>query len=146
MRLRPPPDLARALGRLALLGCAGFAAAAAVADTTRPADPMAEVQRLIGDAACRSDADCRTIGVGHRACGGPLRYLPWSAWRTSAHALQRAATASRAAPVGGDAPTMSTCQVPVDPGARCVGAAAGAAAAAARPGTCQLRADAPAVR
>jgi len=109
--------------------------ARAAGGTTAPqatADPMATVRRLIGDAACRSDADCRTIGVGHRACGGPLHYLPWSAWRTSAHALQQAAAATRVpAPTTGEG-TMSSCQVPMDPGAHCAGTTPGA------PGICRL--------
>ena len=123
----------RALAIVAI-GLSGTVAwADAAPGGTRRADPMAQVLHLVGDAACRSDADCRTIGVGHRACGGPQRYLAWSAWRTSAHALQHAAAATRTpAPPTGEG-MVSTCQVPVDPGARCAGAAAGQA------GTCQLR-------
>ena len=135
--LRPCAWVAVAAGLL--LSGAGARADGATA-ARAPADPMAAVQRLIGDAACRSDADCRTVGVGHRACGGPLSYLPWSAWRTSAHALQQAAAATREpVPAAGEG-TVSTCQVPVDPGARCIGASAGA------PGTCRLRQDAPVIR
>lgn len=144
--------------RVLLIALAAMSAGSAWADGSRagtgPADPMAEVQRLIGDAACRNDADCRTVGVGHRACGGPQAYLPWSAWRTSARALDQAAAATRAparatagaAPARTPEPMMSTCQVAVDPGARCVGATPGTPGGSGRSGTCQLRQDAPTAR
>lgn len=121
---------------LALLGTG------AVADTTAPkakagaADAQAKVQALIGDAACRSDADCHTLPVGRRACGGPAQYLPWSAWRTSGKALTDAAAPTlKAAPAEGEG-MMGTCQVLMDPGAQCQRAAG---AASSTPGRCVLR-------
>lgn len=157
MPCRPPaliPPPARRLRTPALLIAAGaLCTGSAWADGARPAagpaDPMARVQQLIGDATCRSDADCRTIGVGHRACGGPQAYLPWSSRRTPARdvgALEAAAAATRTAPARTTEPMMSSCQVAVDPGARCVGAVAGSAGAPSRPGRCQLREAAPPVR
>jgi hypothetical protein len=128
---------ARAHHRAALAWALGLVTATACANGPSPATPdrLAPVLALVGDAACRSDADCRTIGVGQRACGGPSRYLAWSAWRTSGHALEKAAAATRVPPVS---PTgegmMSTCQVLADPGAQCV-----RPAATAGQGTCQLR-------
>ncbi len=136
--------------RALLIALAAMSAGSAWADGSRagtgPADPMAEVQRLIGDAACRKDADCRTVGVGHRACGGPQAYLPWSAWRTSAPALNQAAAATRTAPPRTTEPMMSTCQVAVDPGAHCAAVAPGKSGAGERSGVCQLGPAAPRAR
>ena len=33
---------------------------------------------LIGDAACKSDADCRAIAFGDKPCGGPWSYKIYS--------------------------------------------------------------------
>ena len=91
---------------------------------------------LIGDARCDDNAECRSVALGQRACGGPESYLAWSSRRTDAATLERAvaefAAASRPARPG-DA--LSTCEVLRDPGAFC-------ARDAARPGTagrCRLR-------
>ncbi len=100
-----------------------------------PAAPIAiTVESLIGDAACDTDAQCRTVAVGAKACGGPAAYLPWSARQTDGAQLQ--ATAGRAT---ADARTlieksgvMSNCSIVIDPGAYCappsvaVGASSGA--------------------
>lgn len=81
-----------------------------------------DVRRLIGDAACAGDDECRTVAVGTQACGGPAAFLAWSTRRTSREALDAAVArydASRGAAVarGG---AISTCQVLTDPGATCV--------------------------
>lgn len=105
-------------------------------------DPMAELQRLIGDARCRSDNECRTIAIGTQACGGPAAFLAWSTRQTSAQALRKAAaryTRAQGAPALRDG-NASTCRVLRDPGARCEWPAAGATAAAA-PGHCRLRSE-----
>lgn len=56
------------------------------------ADPgdsgLASIEQLIGDAPCHSDAECRVIGVGAKACGGPQAYRAWSTSATDAQALQ----------------------------------------------------------
>ena len=94
-----------------------------------PADTLAAVQSLIGDAACSSDAQCRSVGVGARACGGPDSYLAWSTARTDGAALdaaaQRHAAARRKANESGR--SMSICRFEVDPGAVCAPADASAA-------------------
>lgn len=101
-----------------------------------PAQAMARVQALVGEAACRSDADCQTLPVGRRACGGPAQYLPWSAWRTSGKALSEAAAPTlKAAPAEGEG-MMGTCQVLMDPGAQCQRPPAAPPSA---PGRCVLR-------
>lgn len=82
---------------------------------------QAEVQRLIGRAACNDDAQCRTLPLGARACGGPESFVAWSVLGTDQAALQRAAArytqwqAQEQARRG----AMSICMVETDPGAVC---------------------------
>ena len=83
---------------------------------------LARIRAEIGQAACASDNQCRTLGVGERACGGPAGWLAWSGdaargqrldgWAAELAALQRKRYQ--------DSGMMSTCQVLPDPGARCV--------------------------
>lgn len=83
---------------------------------------MARIQAEIGSARCDSDAQCRTLPLGHKACGGPLRFVPWSvavsrgdklqAWADELAALQR----KRQSQSG----MVSNCMVLMDPGARCL--------------------------
>lgn len=86
----------------ALSGCAaspGPAPAPAVASATEPApfsavaSAQAHVDALIGDAACDTQDQCHSVGVGAKACGGPERYLPWSDKVTDRNALQQAVQA-----------------------------------------------------
>lgn len=97
-------------------GCAARSPVAS-APTSR-----ASVEALIGEASCDADAQCRTVGVGAKACGGPARYLAWSSRHTDATALQRAVEddARRARAEAEKAGILSNCSVTVDPGATCV--------------------------
>ncbi len=108
-------------------GCAG-ADAPAAADTA-----VEKIRALIGDAACDSDAQCRTVPVGAKACGGPSYYLPWSTKRTDEAALREATAGSLAPPVRRDPGMRSDCMLVTDPGAYC--------AASDSPGvrSCRLR-------
>lgn len=106
---------------LHLLLAAGVAVTAACAAQIPPRSDRASIQSLIGDAACSSDAQCKTIGVGAKACGGPQSYLAFSTARTDESALRALAEASaeadrkRAEAKG----MVSTCSVVPDPGAFC---------------------------
>jgi hypothetical protein len=95
------------------------------------------VQALIGDAACNSDTQCATIGVGAKTCGGPEGYVAWSTSRTEPSALRAAAQREAAAARGeqSDKGMVSNCSMALDPGAFCD---IGRAASGAR-GTCRLR-------
>lgn len=103
-----------------------LAACAAPASSPAPAAPSAAespatLQSLIGDARCSGDAQCRTIAVGAKACGGPESYLAWSAAQTDEAALNAAAERHAAERRKGSAASgrMSTCSLVVDPGAAC---------------------------
>lgn len=80
--------------------------------------------------SCREDADCATVGVGARSCGGPEQYLAYAVRETSATALQRAVQdhARLRKKQIEERGEMSTCEVLPDPGAYCAPA-----------GQCQVR-------
>lgn len=117
-------------------GCAGADA---------PAGPDTQVEKiraLIGDAACDSDAQCRTIPIGAKACGGPEAYLAWSTKRTDATALREAAAGHGTLPPPARLrPGMrSDCMLVTDPGAYCAPSGSpGTGAAPNRGGACRLR-------
>lgn len=94
-----------------------------------------DVHTLIGDAACQSDSQCHTIGVGAKACGGPSGYLAWSSARTDGDKLrsatEREAQAQRQQQIASG--RASNCMVEQDPGAYC------AVDAGSSSGTCRLR-------
>lgn len=80
------------------------------------------IHALIGDAACDTDAQCRSIGVGAKACGGPNGYLAWSARGTNEAALRAAVEQqARVQRAENERSGMSSnCMVVPDPGARCL--------------------------
>ena len=99
------------------------------------------VQRLIGRAACDSDAQCCTLPLGVRACGGPEAYVAWSLQGTDAPALRRAAERygqwqSLQQERGG---AMSICMMETDPGAVCASAIEPGKAGKPGSGRCVLR-------
>ncbi|MES2584593.1 MAG: hypothetical protein V4627_17845 [Pseudomonadota bacterium] len=115
--------------RMGLLACAllGLAACQSAA-TTSPAEVTTEAtlqQQLntaIGQAPCTADTQCRTIGVGAKACGGPVAWRPWSTQgSTKAEALQgladQLATLQRQRQA--QSGMVSTCSYLPDPGAVC---------------------------
>jgi len=85
---------------------------------------LAQVRAAIGDAACSSDAQCRTLPMGARACGGPAAWWAWSTQRSDGALLHALATRlhtlerERIERAG----LLSTCIAVPDPGAACVAA------------------------
>jgi hypothetical protein len=71
--------------------------------------------------ACDQDDQCHTIGVGHKACGGPERYLAWSSKNDDGARLRALVAEHAAARQAEDTKKgmMSTCSVVPDPGATC---------------------------
>lgn len=131
----------RTLILLILAGCAACTTIAApqapqapqtrAAPAEGPSDTLGRIHALVGAASCSSDAQCHTLPLGARACGGPDSYLPWSSEKTSQAEIQalgeRYKEERRAANKASGA--ISTCQFLMDPGAVC------------RAGTCQLGAN-----
>jgi len=79
------------------------------------------IEQLIGDAGCSNDNECRVIGVGALACGGPEAYRAWSVTRTDARTLEEAI--ARDAAIRKEemerAGMRSTCSVPPVPEVTC---------------------------
>jgi hypothetical protein len=138
----------RRLAILALISCSACAtdaagpatgaagapapARAAVAAPAQPAGQqsptLTQLRALIGNAACTGPAECRTVPIGARACGGPETYLAWSTAQTRPDALRALAErykAERQAQIQARG-EISDCRFAVDPGAVC------------QAGTCQL--------
>ena len=82
---------------------------------------LAQIQAEIGDAACDSSAQCHSIGVGAKSCGGPEGYLAWSSKSSDTtkltslvaqHKLAREEENRRSG-------MLSNCALVTDPGATC---------------------------
>lgn len=86
------------------------------------AELRAQIEREIGEPRCTEQAQCRSLGVGSRPCGGPEQYLPYSTLTAKPERLARLAEAHRAARRAEHQASgrMGACVVLVDPGARCV--------------------------
>jgi len=131
VRRRSPPTLATlaaAAGLAALLAACQAAPpqSTAAPDAAPGAAPgeaalLARIAAEVGDAPCQEDAQCHTLALGARPCGGPQRWLPWSsaqgrvpqlqAWADELARLQRARQAREG--LAGD------CRHLPDPGAVC---------------------------
>ena len=105
----------------------GMLVAACQAQPLRASGATPEValqQRIdaeIGSAACSSSSECRTLPIGSKACGGPARWVAWSASVSREDQLrvwsQELAERQRQRDMAEG--RMSTCSVVADPGARC---------------------------
>ena len=94
---------------------------------------LAHLRQLTADTACTAHAQCHTLALGARACGGPEAYLAWSSARSDEKTLAPLAAQYkelRAAQVAA-AGELSDCRVLRDPGALC------------QAGRCQLAAPDP---
>ena len=83
---------------------------------------MRDITAEIGDAACDSDTQCRTIGVGAKACGGPEGYVAWSSKVNDAGTRLRALAAAHSVEREREnerSGMLSNCSVTPDPGAVC---------------------------
>lgn len=85
---------------------------------------LERLRREIGAAPCERDEQCRTLAVGHKACGGPAAYWPWSSVNTSLDRLQPLAQSVTEADQRRQAADgmLSNCAIVADPGALCVAA------------------------
>ena len=117
----------RLVARLTL--AAGAATPLAAAPAEGSATLGAEVRRLVGNATCTADEQCRTLAFGAKACGGPQAYIAWSTLVTDAAALQAAADkhAARRRDELRESGMVSDCALVADPGATCAPVAAASA-------------------
>lgn len=102
---------------LALSACASEAQAPANSSQTL----LKQIETEIGDAACSSDQQCRTLALGAKACGGPDRYIAWSTARSKADKLNELGERYKAERMAENTRSgaISNCMFEVDPGAQC---------------------------
>jgi len=127
-----------------LLSCAGCsavdptpsAATPRVATPSAPPDEdaaslLVRIRNTIGSASCTESVQCKTVGVGARACGGPEGYLAYSTSVTAPAPLEAlvARHAERRRAAASASGMVSACNVLPDPGAVC------------DQGMCRLRSD-----
>lgn len=81
-----------------------------------------EIQRLVDQATCNSAAQCRTVAVGHKPCGGARYYYAYSVTDTdTTRLLSLVADYDRLEKERAVTPNeIATCRVIEDPGADCV--------------------------
>ena len=82
---------------------------------------LARLRQEIGDAPCSADTQCRSLAVGHKACGGPQQWWAWSTTtargeRLQAWADELAALQQQRQEASG---MVSNCLYVTDPGAVC---------------------------
>jgi hypothetical protein len=122
--------LARLPALAALLLLALGAACAADLSPAAPASPaatrtdetLAAIHALVGDAACDSDAVCRSMAIGAKACGGPEGYFAWSTQRSDATRLAAAVASYNQGRVTDNMRDnrVSNCAMVMDPGVACL--------------------------
>lgn len=111
----PPPPALRA----------PVAAPAAPASTAANGDLASVEAQLDGvltqASACTADAQCRTVAVGAKACGGPTGYRAYSSQSASPDSVDALAQHERelAAAQAKASHQVSPCFMLADPGARC---------------------------
>ena len=110
----------------ALMLTAGVACSQIPVTAAAPVAPvngsMQAIIATIGDAACDNTQQCRTLAVGHKACGGPEQYLAYSVKRRNEAPLialaQRYATEQKTE--NQRTGMISNCMLTPDPGAACI--------------------------
>jgi hypothetical protein len=88
----------------------------------------ADIVRLVGDAACTDDTQCRALPLGSKPCGGPEAYIAWSTAGTDAGQLEALAQRYKQARTARNQQLglVSDCAVVPEPPVRCVRVTAGA--------------------
>lgn len=125
------PVRARRLAGLIALPLALLAGACSSAPAdSKPAEAQPASLRLlkaleaeIGDARCSSEAQCHSLAVGAKACGGPEGYRAWSSQRSGDGKKLQALAAEQAAARRAEqnqSGMMSNCALEPDPGAQCL--------------------------
>ena len=124
----------RQLILILLLSCAGCTAVdtipapktAVAAKASAPMDEdaaslLVRIRNTIGSPSCTTSAECKTVAVGARACGGPDGYLVYSTSTTPTATIEALAArhAERKRAAMSASGIVSTCNITSDPGAVC---------------------------
>lgn len=128
----------RAALLLLCLACASCTWSAVAQEKVASAAVLAQMRELIGSAPCTETAQCKTMAVGTKACGGPEAYVAWSTAYTDESRLNALAARHRALRGLENAASgeRSNCLAITDPGAVCQSIQGGATTPT---GVCQLR-------
>lgn len=96
------------------------ASAPPVAAMTSP-QMLKAIRDEVGEAACDSDRQCFSVGVGLKACGGPETYIAWSSKSGNRERLLELVTQHRDARERENESSgiASNCRFVPDPGAVC---------------------------
>lgn len=118
----PPPAAPAARAAPATPAAPAAPAAPATQPAGSSAELMAKVRAEIGAASCTATAQCRTVAVGAKACGGPEAYLAWSVTTSREDRLMAAVAAQAEARrrENEQSGRMSDCMMLAEPAARCV--------------------------
>jgi hypothetical protein len=91
-------------------------------DRAAEASILSKINAAIGQAPCNTDDQCRTIGLGANACGGPAGWRPWST-QTNGSGESLLALAEQYATLQRQRQSrdgmVSTCRYIPNPGAQC---------------------------
>lgn len=82
---------------------------------------LQQIQAEVGSAACDSAQQCKTVAIGHKACGGPESYMAYSTKAGNGARIEQLAAALTAERKARDSASgrMSNCMLVADPGATC---------------------------
>ncbi len=79
-----------------------------------------QLQRLLPQAqACAITSDCRLLALGHRACGGPDRYVAYSVATSQLRQLEQLAQQHRELSAQAEQGRMGLCVVAERPSVSC---------------------------
>ena len=119
----PPPDLARLPPEAPAASAPVEAAPSNGVPTAKAlADAHAQLESALAKASsCSADAECRSLAVGGKACGGPTGYEAYSTKTTDPATMTALAQREHdlALQEARESHRMSNCMMLGDPGARC---------------------------
>jgi hypothetical protein len=109
------------LATLAIIVCAGRGEFNEAVDRDRLLRMEQEILSFIGESSCSDSTECRYIAFGDKPCGGPWKYLIYSASEVDSVDLIRRVTAYNRfnKDLNHRYGWMSDCSVPIPPNLGC---------------------------
>jgi len=128
----------RAVLLLLCLACGSCTWPVSAQEQASSAALLTQIREAIGPAPCTQSAQCKTLAVGAKVCGGPEAYMAWSTRYTDETRLNALAVRHRALRESENAASQerSNCLAVTDPGAVCQIIQSNTSTLA---GVCQLR-------
>lgn len=111
----------RQLAKIFIFSSSLFVSAVGASEKSDAAQLLEQIRSNIGNAACNDQQQCKSLGLGLKACGGPEMYLAWSTLTTNAQLLSSLSQRYRSLreeqiKAAGE---ISNCMLIKDPGAYC---------------------------